>query len=85
LAFVKGVVDEEDNLDPNDIPPIKDEVSNMILDSLDIRVGRIERAELIPDPEHEMKVSTLLSVRLELPCLLRIYVVSKGCMLGYFS
>ncbi len=58
-AFVKGAVDEEDNLDPVDIPPFKDEVSNTLLDSLDIRAGRIERAELIPDPEHEMKVSTL--------------------------
>ena len=59
MAFVKGAVDEEDNLDPIDIPPVKDEVSNTILDSLDIRVGRIERAELIPDPEHGMKVSAL--------------------------
>ena len=35
MAFVKGAVDEEDNLDPIDIPPVKDEVSNALLDSLE--------------------------------------------------
>ena len=56
MAFVKGAVDEEDTLDPRDIPSIKSEVNNLVLDSLDVRIGRIERADLIPDPEHDMKV-----------------------------
>ena len=61
MAFVKGAVDEEDTLDPQDIPPIKPEVSNSVLDSLDIRVGRIDRADLILDPEHNKVRSNTFS------------------------
>ncbi len=56
MTFVKGALDEEDSLDPTDIPSIKPEITNIILDGLDIRIGRIERADLIPDPDHDNKV-----------------------------
>eukprot|EP00903_Cladosiphon_okamuranus_P020299 g18628.t1 len=55
MAVSHAAAEEISNME--DVPKLKDPVAISDFEALDIRVGRIVLAELIPDPEHDNKPS----------------------------